>query len=100
MSEGGKNNQVIFTEPNSGKYIQFISARGDKLLIIDIPKGSFNKEERKRLIDRFHPLLEEFDHSWQAEISLLQGSIIAESIFRDIFLLSDNYSFETKLSLS
>jgi len=99
LFEGGRNNLLIFTDPNSEKCIQFAAAKGDKLLIIYLPKASFNKEETQRLIDRFRPLIEEFEESWKAEISIQQGPLIAESIFHDIFLLSDDYSFETEITL-
>jgi hypothetical protein len=98
LYEGGENNFVIFTDIESKRFVQFAGSRGDRLLIVDIPKVALNKEERKTL-QRIFVLFEEMENSFQGEVTPEQGSLVAEKLFRDVFLSSDSYSVAAELTL-
>jgi hypothetical protein len=99
LSEGGSGNFVIFTDPISEKFVQFVAEKGDRLVLIDIAKVALSKDETKRLKDFFGALFESFEYSYQAEVTPEQGAKCAEKFFRDVYLLPDSYNIETKLNL-
>ncbi|MFX0170676.1 MAG: hypothetical protein ACFE9L_02020 [Candidatus Hodarchaeota archaeon] len=99
LSEGGSGNFVIFSDPISEKFIQFVAEKWDCLVLIDIPKVMLSIDETKRLKDLFGALFESIEHSYQAEVTPQQGVKCAEKIFRDVFYLPDSYSIEAKLNL-
>ena len=99
LSEGGPGNFVIFSDPISNKFVQFVSEKSDRVVIIDIPKVALSKDEIKRFKDFFDALFISIEYSYQAEVSLNQGVMSTEKIFRDVYLLSDSYNIETKLNL-
>lgn len=99
LSEGGSGNFVIFNDPISEKFVQFVAERGDRLMIIDIPKITLSNDETMRLKAIFGALFTSTASSFQAEVSLEQGAKCTEKIFRDVFLLPDTYNVETKLNL-
>ncbi|MHA2154333.1 MAG: hypothetical protein ACXABU_03260 [Candidatus Hodarchaeales archaeon] len=97
--EGGDNNIVIFSEISTKKFIQAAGTKGDRLVIIDLPKISLDSLERKNLT-RIFVLFEEMEQAYQGQATPEQGSLILEKIFREVYLLPDNYSLETELNLS
>jgi hypothetical protein len=99
LSEGGSGNFVIFTDPISEKFVQFVAEKGDRLVLIDIAKVALSKDETKRLKDFFGALFESFEYSYQAEVTPEQGAKCVEKFFRDVYLLPDSYNIETKLNL-
>ncbi len=100
LQEGGSGNFVVFTDLETNKFVQFAATKGEKVVLIDIPKQSLSKEEVNRLNDYFGALLgEPTDYAYQAEVSVEQGAICAEKIFRDVYQLHERYSIETKINL-
>ncbi|MHA1977873.1 MAG: hypothetical protein ACW98I_13280 [Candidatus Hodarchaeales archaeon] len=97
--DGGAQNFVIFSEISTKRFIQVTGRNGGRLVIIDIPKVSLDENEEKAL-KRIFVLFEEMEKAYQGQATPEQGSLIIEKIFREIFLLSDNYSIETELTLS
>jgi hypothetical protein len=90
---------VIFTDPDSAKFVQFIGEKGDKLLLIDIPKVELNPEEERRLKEIFSALFESTEYAYQAEVTPDQGVKVTEKIFRDVFLVPDTYNIKTEIKL-
>ena len=78
--EGGENNFVVFTETESKKFLQYAGSKGDRVVIIDIPKVALNSQEEKLLLETI-VTLEETDQSYQALVTPEQGVLIAEKIF-------------------
>lgn len=99
LEDGGSGNFVIFTDPKTNKFVQFAASKGDKIVLIDIPMQSLSKEETNRLEYHFGALLGPTDYAYQGEVSVEQGAICAEKIFRDVYQLSERYSIETKITL-
>ncbi len=99
VQEGGSGNFVIFTDPDTNRFVQFAATKGEKVVLIDIPKQSLSKQETIRLVDYFGALIQPTDYSYQAEMSVDQGAICAEKIFRDVYQLPDKYSIEIKINL-
>ena len=100
LYEGGSSNIAIFTDLETKRFVQFIGERGDKLLLLDIPKAELNSEEEQRLHDIFNALLEPTVYAYQAQVTVEQGVKVAEKVFRDVFLLPDSYNIECELNLS
>ena len=98
LDEGGPNNFVIFTEPLSKRFVQFAGSRGDRLVIVDIPKKQLSADEVERLNTIF-VLFEEMDYAFQCELTIEQGVLIAEKIFLDIFEVSNDYSINVDVNL-
>lgn len=96
--EGGNNNFVVFSETISKKFLQFAGSRGDRLVIIDIPKVALDKREKKLLLETI-VILEEADASYQVLVTPDQGVLIAEKIFIDVFQVTHDYSFTAELTL-
>jgi hypothetical protein len=99
INEGGSSNIVIFTDPETKKFVQFIGERGDRLLILDIPNVELSVNEERRLKDIFIALLEPTEYAYQAQVTLDQGVKVTEKIFRDVFLVPDTYNIETEINL-
>ena len=97
--EGGSNNYAIFSDISSKRFVQAVGANGDRLIIIDIPKISLDRDERKNF-ERIFVLFDEREEAYQGQATPEQGSLILDKIFREVYLLPDNYSIETKLNLS
>ncbi len=97
--EGGSNNFVIFSDITSNRFIQAAGGKGDRLIIIDLPKASLDKNEIIAL-KKIFVLFEEMDQAFQGQATPDQGSLIIEKIFRDVFLLPDHYSVDIELNLS
>ncbi len=97
--DGGPNNFVIFSEISTKRFVQAAGGNGGRLVIIDIPKVSLSKNEVKTL-ERVFVLFEKMDEAFQGQATPEQGSLILEKVFREVFLMPDNYSIETELILS
>ena len=97
--EGGSKNFAIFSDISSKRFVQAAGANGDRLIIIDVPKVSLDKNE-KTTLERIFVLFEEMEEAYQGQATPEQGSLILEKIFREVYLLPDNYSIETELNLS
>ncbi len=99
INEGGSSNIVIFTDPETKKFVQFVGERGDRLLILDLPNVELSVNEERRLKDIFIALLEPTEYAYQAQVTLDQGVKVTEKIFRDVFLVPDTYNIETEIKL-
>ncbi|MFX0087711.1 MAG: hypothetical protein ACFFAU_18820 [Candidatus Hodarchaeota archaeon] len=99
LNEGGSANLVIFTDPDSTKFVQFIGKRGGRLLLIDIPKVELKADEERRLNEIFSPLLEPTEYTYQAQVTPDQGVKVTEKIFRGVFLSPDTYNIGTEINL-
>ena len=97
--DGGTNNFVVFSEISTKRFIQAAGGNGDMLVIIYLPKVSLDNDELI-LLKKIFVLFEEIEQAYQGQATPEQGSLILEKIFREIFLLPDNYSIETELNLS
>ena len=99
LYEGKDGNFVIFTDPESEKFVQFVGDNDDRLLLIDVPEGELAKNERKRLVDIFGAMLESNEIAFQAQVTIDQAVKVCEKIFREVFLASDVYNLDIKLNL-
>jgi hypothetical protein len=98
LTDGGSNNFVIFTDPLTKRFIQFAGSKGNRLVIIDLPKKSLLTKEEERLITIF-VLFEEMKYSFQCEVTPEQGVLIAEKVFLDVFEVSDDYTINAEITL-
>jgi len=99
LYEGKDGAFVIFTDPESEKFVQFAGDKDDRLLVIDVPEVELTKDERKRLVDIFGAMLESNDYAFQAQVTIDQAVKVSEKIFREVFLSPDVYNIEVKLNL-
>ena len=99
LYKGKDGTFVIFTDPESEKFIQFVGDNDDRLLLIDVPEVELTKDERKRLVDIFGAMLESNDYAFQAQVTIDQAVKVSEKIFREVFLAPDVYNIEVKLDL-
>ena len=99
LHEGESGAFVIFTDPESEKFVQFIGDRDDRLLLIDVPEVELAEDERKRLVDIFGAMLESNGYAFQAQVTIDQAVKVIEKIFREVFLAPDVYNIEVKLNL-
>ncbi len=99
LNEGGSFNFVVFTDPDSNKFLQFIGEKGDRLLLIDMPKVELRADEERRLNMIFSALFKPTEYAYQAQVTPDQGVKVTEKIFREVFLAPDTYNIETDIKL-
>ena len=97
--DGGTDNFVIFSAISTKRFVQVVGGKGDRLVVIDLPKVTLDKNEEISL-KRIFVLFDEIEQAYQGQATPEQGSLILEKIFREIYLLPDNYGIETELNLS
>ncbi|MFW9996485.1 MAG: hypothetical protein ACFFD4_30860 [Candidatus Odinarchaeota archaeon] len=99
LKEGGTGNFVIFTDPLSEKFVQFVGDMGKSSLVLDVPKAIVNESE-EGLLFRYLPAVHKLEYSYQVQVTVSQGAYLADSIFLDVFRLPGDYSIQVELQLN
>jgi hypothetical protein len=97
---------LIFTEPNSGDFIQFLKL-GDQAVMFDLPLANLDAETFHRASSFFHgiltssPVLPTRDGSYQVDFTadaqgILEASGLGVAVLDQVFLLSQECSLEVK----
>jgi hypothetical protein len=95
---------VIFTEPDSGRFIQFLKL-DDQAMMFDLPLANLDSETFSRASSFFHgiltssPVMPTRDGSYQVDFpadtrGILEASGLAVAVLDQVFLLSQECSLE------
>jgi hypothetical protein len=106
LLEDTTNRFLIFTEPNSGHFIQFLKL-GDQAVMFDLPLANLDAETFHRASSLFRgiltsgPVLPGRDGSYQVDFmadtqGILEASGLGVAVLDQVFLLPQECSLEVK----